>query len=61
MEILEISSSFSGAGVRSLRQLKSGWTAEETFSGPRNKRIGLLVRDETGKPQGLVQEVSDLP
>lgn len=40
---------------------RNGWTAEEMFSGPQNKPMGLLVRDASGKTQGLVQDVSQLP
>lgn len=40
---------------------KVGWTAEETFKGPRNQRLGLLVRDATGSTVGLVTHAADLP
>lgn len=43
------------------RHAESGFTAEETFAGPKNRRLGLLIRDNKGKAVGLVQDVKGLP
>ena len=43
------------------RHRETGWRAQEIFQGSRNKRVGLLVTDETGKSVGLAQTVRDLP
>ena len=38
-----------------------GWTAQEVFSGPKNRPLGLIVHDEQGELIGMVKTVSDLP
>lgn len=38
-----------------------GWTAEDTFAGPKDKFIGLLIKDEKGKAIGIAPDVSQLP
>ena len=39
----------------------TGFTAFETFHGPTNKRLGIIVRDASGKEIGCIQSVSELP
>ena len=40
---------------------QTGWSAREIHRGPNNVYMGLLVLDETGKSQGVVQRITDLP
>lgn len=43
------------------RHRRTNWTAQETFRGPLNTRLGLLIKDDKGVTQGLVKDVSQLP
>jgi hypothetical protein len=40
---------------------REGWRAEELFAGGDNHLVGIVVYDETGKSQGTVKCVAELP
>jgi exopolysaccharide biosynthesis protein len=40
---------------------QEGWKAQEVYGGAANNLIGLMVVDEAGKRQGMVQGLQDLP